>query len=300
MAEMQKIQQMQMQAMAKMQQQQNGGTFKSDQLGIPTPEGEEPFELSQEGMMQMKMTAEMMTKMVLSGTGLAFSKVQGCLTDEQRAMSNEAMAKSAKCATTKEGTLIVQRAMGQVLQSLTAEQRVVYDREVEHYIVEHVPDDTTRCFLLKGVQIRQDELNVLASTTHEQGQERSKRAQEAIAQAQMALMEGANTSNGIPTVEAQEKARAIVEQAQKELDEQLSEKAKAAQEKFAAQVSHALSIELIYAACCLHLCLTMFMYADGANENSAVLPSQATSIDEKAAANDHDVSNAACSTERVQ
>ena len=240
------------QEMRQRQMQQMAQRFQSDKI-VPTPEGEEVFEVTGQHAMQLQMMSQMMQKMVAGATGLAFSQMQGSLSEEQvrrchaanvdagsmlfvaewhgaeqRAVSSEAMDKAKLAETTMQGSGMMERAMGKVLLSLSEEQKDGFKKRVDSYIADHVPDDTTRCLLLLGIRVRQEELKTMALTMDEHLQLQM----DGQTKSHQIMMAAIDPATGMPTEEAQKEAQKVVDETNAKLDEIMPPEAVAGKENF--------------------------------------------------------------------
>ena len=134
-------------------------------------DGSEPVKLTPQQEMQVEHMGRMMAAMVMTGVGRAFKMMHAGLSEEQKKVSTDAMERAQKesmmgTQTAQfEGQAMVERAMGEVLESLTEEQQTAWDGHIDQFIRGNVPDDTTQCYVLAGIKVREIELKLKALTT---------------------------------------------------------------------------------------------------------------------------------------
>ena len=134
-------------------------------------DGSEPVELTPQQEMQVEHMGRMMAAMVMTGVGRAFKMMHAGLSEEQQKVSTDAMERAQKesmmgTQTAQfEGQAMMERAMGEVLESLTTEQQTAWDGHIDQFIRSNVPDDTTQCYVLAGIKVREIELKLKALTT---------------------------------------------------------------------------------------------------------------------------------------
>jgi hypothetical protein len=174
-------------------------------------------------MQGIQMMGQMMAQMVMTAVGKAFQALQPDLTEEQKRIADDAMALAqTQQHQMMEAQMIMERAMGKVLNRLEPAQVEKWDKHVKAFVTTNIPpgDDTTRAYLCIGTKIRTDELKMKALTTD---------AEEAQAQ-QVRIEAMALAQEGTP--EATAKAQALVIEGNRKLEESYSDEFNKAKKDF--------------------------------------------------------------------